>query len=69
MSGQKVLEMSDVSVRRGNRIILGPINFSILEGERWVILGPNGAGKSTLDRKSTRLNSSHVALSRMPSSA
>ena len=69
MSGQKVLEMSDVSVRRGNRIILGPINFSILEGERWVILGPNGAGKSTLlqilatrifpDRKSTRLNSSH----------
>ena len=48
MSGQKVLEMSDVSVRRGNRIILGPINFSILEGERWVILGPNGAGKSTL---------------------
>ena len=48
MNGQKVLEMSDVSVRRGNRIILGPINFSISEGERWVILGPNGAGKSTL---------------------
>ena len=48
MNGQKVLEMNDVSVRRGNRVILGPINFSILEGERWVILGPNGAGKSTL---------------------
>jgi iron complex transport system ATP-binding protein len=48
MNGQKVLEMSDVSVRRGNRVILGPLNFSILEGERWVILGPNGAGKSTL---------------------
>jgi iron complex transport system ATP-binding protein len=48
MDGQKVLEMNDVSVRRGDRIILGPINFSILEGERWVILGPNGAGKSTL---------------------
>ena len=26
-------------------------------------------GKAVLDRKSTRLNSSHVALSRMPSSA
>ena len=40
------------------------------------IIGNNGAGKSTfsrcfcgLDRKSTRLNSSHLKLSRMPSSA
>jgi iron complex transport system ATP-binding protein len=27
---------------------LGPLDFKISEGERWVILGPNGAGKSTL---------------------
>jgi iron complex transport system ATP-binding protein len=27
---------------------LGPISFTISEGERWVALGPNGAGKSTL---------------------
>ena len=36
------------------------------------LVGKPNAGKSTLlsrDRKSTRLNSSHVALSRMPSSA
>ena len=38
------------------------------------LLGPNGSGKTTLiklakDRKSTRLNSSHRSLSRMPSSA
>lgn len=43
-----VLSLSDVSVRRGDRTILGPINFSISSGERWVVLGPNGAGKSTL---------------------
>ena len=31
---------------------------------------PDGAGyQETLDRKSTRLNSSHIPLSRMPSSA
>lgn len=43
-----VLSLHDVSVRRGDRVILGPINFQISHGERWVILGPNGAGKSTL---------------------
>ena len=48
MSSQRVLELRDVSVRRGVRTILGPINFAISEGERWVVLGPNGAGKSTL---------------------
>lgn len=48
MSQRTVLTLSDVSVRRGDRVILGPINFSVSEGERWVILGPNGAGKSTL---------------------
>lgn len=48
MSTQSVLSLHDVSVRRGDRTILGPINFSIQHGERWVVLGPNGAGKSTL---------------------
>ena len=43
-----VLTLTDVSVRRGDRTILGPLNFSISQGERWVVLGPNGAGKSTL---------------------
>jgi iron complex transport system ATP-binding protein len=43
-----ILELSDISVRRGDRIILGPLNWQVLEGERWVILGPNGAGKTTL---------------------
>ncbi|MSO42958.1 MAG: ABC transporter ATP-binding protein [Candidatus Planktophila sp.] len=48
MASGSVLDVNDVSVRRAEKIILGPINFSINAGERWVILGPNGAGKSTL---------------------
>lgn len=43
-----VLAMSGVTVTRGQRTILGPIDFQVRSGERWVILGPNGAGKSTL---------------------
>jgi iron complex transport system ATP-binding protein len=48
MASSTVLELIDVSVRRGENLILGPISFQINSGERWVILGPNGAGKSTL---------------------
>lgn len=48
MSTHRVLELRDVSVRRGQKNILGPISFAISPGERWVVLGPNGAGKSTL---------------------
>jgi len=47
MGNESIVELRDVSVRRGESTILGPINFSIAPGERWVILGPNGAGKST----------------------
>lgn len=48
MAGEYVLELRDVSVRRGDRTILGPLTFAIKPSERWVVLGPNGAGKSTL---------------------
>lgn len=48
MAGEYVLELRDVSVRRGERTILGPLTFAIKPSERWVVLGPNGAGKSTL---------------------
>jgi iron complex transport system ATP-binding protein len=47
-SDTTVLRLSDVSVRRGDRTILGPIDWHVMSGERWVIVGPNGAGKTTL---------------------
>jgi iron complex transport system ATP-binding protein len=43
-----ILELSNVSVRRGERLILGPVDWRVEEGQRWVVLGPNGAGKTTL---------------------
>lgn len=43
-----ILELANISVQRGARKILGPLDWQVLEGQRWVILGPNGAGKTTL---------------------
>ncbi len=43
-----VLTLSAATVVREERTILGPINFSVSEGERWIVIGPNGAGKTTL---------------------
>ena len=43
-----ILEIDNVSVRRSDKNILGPLNWQVLEGQRWVVLGPNGAGKTTL---------------------
>lgn len=43
-----VASVSNAIVSRSGKDILGPVSFTLSEGERWVILGPNGAGKSTL---------------------
>lgn len=43
-----ILRLSGVSVRRGGRTLLGPIDWSIGPGDRWVVIGPNGSGKTTL---------------------
>ncbi len=43
-----VVAIRDVTVRRAGRTILGPIDWAIQPGERWVVIGPNGSGKTTL---------------------
>ncbi len=43
-----VLEFAGVGVVRGGASLLDGIDWSVEEGERWVVLGPNGAGKTTL---------------------
>lgn len=43
-----VLKLNRVTVSRGNKNILDTINWTVQDGERWVVLGPNGAGKTTL---------------------
>jgi iron complex transport system ATP-binding protein len=45
-----VVEIADVSVRRGTSLLLDTVDLVVREGERWVVIGPNGAGKTTLLR-------------------
>ena len=45
---QQFLELANVKVARGDRIVLHDVNLTIRAGEHVAILGPNGCGKSTL---------------------
>ena len=42
------LQLSQVNVARGDRVVLHDVNLTIRAGEHVAILGPNGCGKSTL---------------------
>jgi iron complex transport system ATP-binding protein len=43
-----VLELADVTVRRGTATLISGVDWTVEDDERWVVLGPNGAGKTTL---------------------
>jgi len=43
-----MLQIEDLSVKVGNKVILKDIHMHIERGETHVLFGPNGAGKSTL---------------------
>ncbi len=43
-----MLELKDVSVRAGKKVIIHDINLKLNENQWMMIVGPNGAGKSTL---------------------
>ena len=45
-----VLNLSHVSVQRGDTQILSDVSWSTRPRQHWVIVGPNGAGKTTLAR-------------------
>ncbi|MFZ0394343.1 MAG: ABC transporter ATP-binding protein [Terracidiphilus sp.] len=47
-ANHEFLEMRNVNVARGDRLVLHDIDLSIRTGEHVAILGPNGCGKSTL---------------------
>lgn len=43
-----VIDLNQVTVRRGQKNILENVSWRVNPEERWVIMGPNGAGKTTL---------------------
>jgi iron complex transport system ATP-binding protein len=45
---ETVLQMSGVAVVRDGSTLLADVDWTVRDGERWVVLGPNGAGKTTL---------------------
>ena len=46
--GKKILKLTDVSVRRGDKQILSGFNLEFVKGQRFGVIGENGSGKSTL---------------------
>ncbi|MEJ2363500.1 MAG: ATP-binding cassette domain-containing protein [Deltaproteobacteria bacterium] len=48
MSHSNIIRLSNVTVRRGSKTILDGINWTVEQGQHWVILGANGAGKTSL---------------------
>ena len=43
-----ILQLKQVTIRRGSKLLLDKVDWTVEDDERWVILGPNGAGKTTL---------------------
>ena len=42
-----LLEVKDLTVRRGGKTIVESVSFALEAGEWLMLAGPNGAGKST----------------------
>lgn len=43
-----MIKLIDLSMKYGERVILGDVNLTIKKGETMVVIGPSGSGKSTL---------------------
>ena len=46
--GRILVDLQNVNVRFGRRVLFKDFAWTIREGERWLLRGPNGSGKTTL---------------------
>lgn len=47
-AAEPLLQLAHAGVYRDGRRVLGPLDWTVAQGEHWHVAGPNGAGKSTL---------------------
>ena len=59
-----LIDFRRVTLRRGGRVLVGPVDRQVELDERWVVIGPNGAGKTSLLRMAAAMEypSSGVAV-------
>ncbi len=51
---EKVLEVTDLTLKAGEKTLLEGVNFTLMRGEKCAIVGDNGTGKSTLIKEIVR---------------
>ena len=47
-SSVPVIEIRNLKIQYGNKVIIHDFNWTVHQGERWALVGRNGAGKTTL---------------------
>jgi len=47
-AGNPIVEMNEVKIQYGKKVVLEHLNWKITQGERWALTGRNGSGKTTL---------------------
>jgi molybdate transport system ATP-binding protein len=47
-SGEALVELRQVRIQYGDKVVLHDLDWTIRRGESWAVLGANGAGKTTL---------------------
>ncbi|RKX79235.1 MAG: molybdenum ABC transporter ATP-binding protein [Spirochaetes bacterium] len=45
---KQVLSLKNLTLYRGDEVILKDVSWEITDGDHWALLGPNGSGKTTL---------------------
>lgn len=50
MGNEKVVELDDISVTLYGTRVIQHVDWSVRDGQHWVLIGPNGSGKTTLLR-------------------